>query len=150
MLSGSLLFQEKYDKGIEIFEKLKDSEDYIGIRYEIYFSLSTFYIGKANKTAEKERGHLIKKAEEYLSLGFNNSPEKALAYYKRGMVYSAMKCMEKAKIDLQEAINTAKTKELIYFEEGVYLNKERFIEFVTKVMDSLGSLEDSCMLEEGK
>ncbi len=147
-LGGILLWNEEYDKGIEIFEKFKDLEVYENERYEIHFELSVFYTQKAKGVTERqERQQLIKKAEEYLMLGFSATPERALAYNLRAKAYAVMGCMKKAKSDIREAINIAKTKEIILWDDGMYLSKERFIEFVTKDLESFERFEDNCMLK---
>jgi hypothetical protein len=43
-LAGILLMEEKYDKGIDLFEQLERSAAYANERDKIYFVLSEFYI----------------------------------------------------------------------------------------------------------
>lgn len=139
----------KYDEGIKFLEQLKDSEDYKIEKYLIYFKLSGFYTAKAKEAPKiQERQMMIRKADEYLNIGFSNTPEKALSYYLRAKGYEMMGCMKKAKADLQEAINIAKSKDTIFFEEGIYLDRKRFIQFVGADLDRVKILKDDCILEK--
>lgn len=139
----------KYDEGIKFLEQIKDSEDYKSERYLIYFKLSGFYTAKAKETPKiQEKQAIIKKAEEYLNLGFHNTSDKALAHYLRAKGYEVMGCNKRAKTDLQEAINIAKLKDIIFFEKGIYLERERFLQFVTDNLDRVKTQKEDCILEK--
>lgn len=149
-LTGIFLWQRN-DKGIEILERLKDYEVYKDKRYVIYLNLSVFYAEKAKKTILiQEKKQLIDKAEEYLTFGFSGIREKALAHYLRAKRYEIIGCIEMAKTDLQEAISIAKLKDIIYFEDGIYLEKEKFIKIVKQDLNRFKMLKDDCILKEMK
>jgi len=145
-LTGIFLWEQN-NKGIEILERLKDYEVYKNERYIIYFNLSVFYAEKAKQIPiSQERQQLKEKAEKYLTFGFDSTPEKALAHYLRAKRYEIIGCIEKAKTDLQEAINIAKSKDIIFFDEGIYLDKEKFIQIVTDDVNRLKKVKDDCIL----
>lgn len=146
-ISGIFLWGQKYDRGIETLERLKDSENYKNEKYLIYFNLSIFYTKKAKKTTKpQERRSQAEKAEEYLTFGFSNTPEKALAHYLRAKGYAVMGCIEKCNADLQETINIAATKDIIFFEDEIYLTKDKFIQIVESDLNRFKTLKDDCIL----
>lgn len=147
-LTGIYLWEQN-DKGIEILERLKDYEVYKDERYIIYLNLSVFYAGKAKETTLiQEKKQLIEKAEKYLTFGFSSTPEKALAHYLRAKRYEIMGCIEMAKTDLQEAISIAMLKDIIFFEDGIYLEKEKFIQLVEEDLNRFKVLKDDCILKK--
>lgn len=145
-LTGIYLWEQN-NKGIEILERLKDNEVYRNERYIIYFNLSVFYAEKAKQIPiSQERQQLKEKAINYLTFGFDSSPEKALAHYLRAKRYDIIGCIEKAKADLQEAINIARSMDIIYFENGIYLKRDKFIQIVEADLNRFKTLKDDCIL----
>lgn len=146
-LSAILMMENKYDEGINILEKLQSLENYSNSKYNIYFNLSLFYTEKAKNSNEKEnRNNLIKKSEEYLTRGFKNTPEKAFAYYNMAKGYKEMGCMHRAESSLEEAIRTATSKDIIFYGDGIYLDRNKFIAIVTADLKRFQGLEETCIL----
>jgi tetratricopeptide (TPR) repeat protein len=142
-LSGILLWDEDYDEGIRILELLKNNDMYDNEIYLIDYTLSLFYTEKYKAHRDKAS---IEHAKKYLAKGFKESPEEPMAYYNRSKVYAVMGCKEKALDDLARAINTASSREIILFEDGVYLEKNKFIEFMNKELDRIQTMRESCIL----
>jgi len=146
-LSSILSLEGKFDEGIDLLEKLQNSASYKDERYSIYFDLALLYTEQYIQSREPETRHqLILKAQKHLTDGFDNTPEKALAYYKRARVYSVMGCIEKAKSDLQEAMTISKSKDIIFFGTGIYLAKDQFVKIITNDLVGLEGINDHCAL----
>ena len=144
ILSG----EENYDLAIDIFNKLEESEDYSKNRHSIYNSLSTFYGAKAMKTYdEQKRRQLIDRAVDYLEKGFSINSELPMAHYQRAQVLATFRCLDKAKIDREKANELAQTKDLIYIDDGIYFDKDKFVKFVNKMTAWFENAKDNCLLE---
>jgi len=152
-LSGILLYDKDFDRGIDIFERIKNNKSYEKERYTIFFNLSLFYLEKGRREHDqKEKNRFIDKSYEYLFIGFDSAPERTMAIYKRAKIYSRGGCIIRAKSDLQNAINFVKRKDVkrkdkILFEEGIYLSKSKYLEFLNKELDSLKKLSDHCLFD---
>lgn len=146
-LSSIFSLEGKFDEGIDFLEKLQHSDSYKDERYSIYFDLALLYTEQYIQSRKFEtKQQLILKASKFLADGFENTPEKALAYYKRAKVYSVMGCVEKAKSDLQEAMTIAKSKNIIFFGTGIYLGKDQFVKITTNDLVGLEGINDHCIL----
>ncbi len=146
-LSGILLTEENYAEGIDILERLKKLDNYKEERFKIYFVLSLFYAEKSKRVQNREKQITIENAKSYMIAGFNETPEKALAYYKRAKVYVTMGCIEEAKMDFQKALDSAKSKNIIYFDDGIYLNRENFKEVVNNDLAEIKLFKEACILK---
>ena len=91
-LSGILLYDKDFDRGIDIFERIKNNKSYEKERYTIFFNLSLFYLEKGRREHDqKEKNRFIDKSYEYLFIGFDSAPERTMAIYKRAKIYSLLK-----------------------------------------------------------
>ncbi|MEW6584407.1 MAG: hypothetical protein AB1442_02220 [Nitrospirota bacterium] len=146
-LSSILSLEGKFNEGIDLLEKLQRSESYKAEQYSIYFDLALLYTEQYIQSRKVEtKQQLLLKASKYLTDGFENTPEKALAYYRRAKVYSVMGCIEKAKADLREALTIAKSKNIIFFGTGIYLDKDHFVKIITNDLGGLEGINDNCIL----
>ncbi|MGE5892601.1 MAG: hypothetical protein ACM34I_00940 [bacterium] len=146
-LTSIFSLEGKFDEGIDLLENLQHSANYKDDRYSIYFDFALLYTEQYVQSRDPEtRQQLILKAQKYLADGFDNTPEKALAYYKRSRVYSVMDCIEKAKSDLQQVMTIAKSKDIIFFGNGIYLTKDHFVKIITNDLVELEGIKDHCVL----
>lgn len=144
-LSSIFSLEGKFNEGIDLLEKLQHLENYKDERYSIYFDLALLYTEQyiQSRKSETKQQQLLK-ASKYLTDGFENTPEKALAYYKRAKVYSVMGCVEKAKSDLREAMTIAKSQNIIFFGNGIYLDNDHFVKIITNDLGGLEGINDNC------
>jgi tetratricopeptide (TPR) repeat protein len=144
-LSGIYSVKKQYREGISAYEQLGKDDKYKNEKYLIYLGLSKLYLEQASETrANNEKVSLLDEAKRYLMLGVDASKEKATALYLRSEIYGYSGCIEKAKKDLQDAKKLAEGKELILYEEGMYLTKDKFISLLQRNLDSLNKLTDNC------
>ncbi|MEW6584413.1 MAG: hypothetical protein AB1442_02250 [Nitrospirota bacterium] len=88
-LSSIFSLEGKFDEGIDLLVKLRHLESYKDERYSISFDLAFLYTEQYIQSRKIEpKQQLLSKVSEYLTDGFKNTPELALAYYKRAKVYS--------------------------------------------------------------
>lgn len=144
-LSGVYLLKKQYREGISVLEQLSNDNKYKTDQYLIYLNLSKFYLGQASENkSNQEKAGLLEKAKQYLSLGVDAAQEKAAALYVRSQIYGYEGCIEKAKKDLHDARDLAGRKELILFEDGVYVDKAKFSSLLQTALDGLSKYPDNC------
>ncbi len=144
-LSGIYLLDKQYAAGIETFERLGNDEKYKKEKYLIDLNLAQFYLEQAS-VAGTNKKDLIEKAKMYLNLGVNSADEKATGLFFRSHIYQFEGCIEKAKKDLQDAKNIAQAKDLILYEDGLYLTRDKFLSMIQRDLDGLSKLKDACVL----
>jgi hypothetical protein len=144
-LCGIYLLKKRFSDGIAVLERLGNDNKYKNEEYLIDLNLAMFYLKQAseNKTTINN-SHLINKSKYYFSLGVNSAREKTAALYARSQIYAYVGCIEKAKSDLQEARKIVHGKGLL--EDGIYLNKDKFISLIQSDFDRLNKLKDMCEL----
>lgn len=149
-LASILAMEGNYDQGMNTLQNLERLQSYKDVQYEIHFALAVLNIEKAMTKKQGNNRELIKEFDNYLNKGFTEAPDKALAFYKRGNIYSAIGCTNRARQDIEESIRLADTGDLIYWGDGIYLKKDQFIQIVKKQLDPLKTINDHCILEENK
>ena len=149
-LASILAMQGDYDQGINTLQNLEREPRYKDLQYEIHFDLAVLNVEKAMTKKQESNRELITEFDNYLTKGFTETPDKALAFYKRGIIYSGIGCINRARQDLDESIKLAEKGDLIYWGDGIYLKKDQFIQIVKKQVDSSKSLNDHCILTENK
>jgi tetratricopeptide (TPR) repeat protein len=139
-----LIMKGNFDQGISILNSLEHMASYKDVQYDIHFGLALLNIEKA--TSKKEsNGELITAFQNNLNRAFKETPDKALAFYRRGNIYSEIGCITKANRDFQEAITLAGSGNLIFWGDGIYLKKETFVNMVNKQLSP--NAKDDCILE---
>jgi tetratricopeptide (TPR) repeat protein len=149
-LASILAMEGNYEQGINTLQNMEHSQSYKDLQYEIHFALAYLNIDKAILKRQENTRELITAFDNYLHKGFTETPDKALAFYKRGNIYSAIGCTNKARQDLEESINLAETGDLIFWGDGIYLKKNQFIQIVKKQLDPAKTINNHCILEENK
>jgi tetratricopeptide (TPR) repeat protein len=149
-LAAILSMEGNFDQGINTLQQLERTQSYKDVQYEVHFALAVLNKEKAMSRKQESNRELITAFETNLNKGFTETPDRALAFYKRGNVYSGVGCITKAKQDLEQAITLAGSGDLIFWGDGIYLNKDQFIQIVKKQLDPLGTIKDHCILEESK
>ena len=146
-LGGVYLLNKQYSAGFETFERLGNDDKYKNEKYLIDLNLAKFYLQQSSEnTSGANKAILIEKAKSYLNQGVASANEKATGLYVRAQIYGYEGCIEKARKDLQDARSIAQGKELILYEDGVYLTRDKFLSLIQRNLDSLSRLTDSCEL----
>lgn len=149
-LASILAMEGKYDEGINRLQNLEREASYKDLYYEVHFALAALYAEEAMTKRQESNRDIRTQFETYLAKGFTETPDKALAFYKRGNIYSAVGCSNRARQDFEESIKLADTGDLIFWGDGIYLKKAQFIQIVQKQLDPLKTVNDHCILEENK
>ena len=138
--------ESKEDEGIILLQEILEKQD----SYMAYFGLSQLYASKANimKTSQDARRDFISKSFKYLTEGFNKVPDKALAYYTRGMAYAILGCSEPYLKDLKKALEESKKAKTIMIADGFYVDQIRFAEVIGKDINRHKDWQATCLLDE--
>ena len=136
--------KSKEDEGINLLKEIIQRQD----SYVAYFGVSQLYAAKARmKSSPKAHLDFISNSSIYLSQGFDRVPDKALAYFTRGNIYSTLGCSEMYINDLKKAIEESKNAKIVLIDDGVYVDRARFVEFVQKTMNRERN-RGPCLLDE--
>lgn len=144
-LSGIYLLNKQYAAGIETLERLGGDGKYKDEYYLINLNLAKFYLEQSSE-AGINKASLIETAKHYLNLGVNSANEKATGLYVRSRIYGYEGCIEKAKKDLLDARGIAQGKDIILYEDGIYLTRDKFLSLIQRDFDRLSKLKDDCEL----
>jgi len=148
-VSKNAILNNEYSIGIEILEKLAKNDKYKKLDYIIYFNLALLYAEKTKEEDDdKEKARLFANVIKNLDKGIMSAPEQPLGYLLRSNVYFVMGCVDRSVSDLRSALDSAKGKELVLFEEGVFLSAEKFEEIIFRKLRKIDGNTDNCKLEE--
>jgi hypothetical protein len=137
---------QQYSKGVDLLNRLGNDARYDNEKYLLYLNLAQLYLEETRAVGVNKK-ELIEKAKKYLELSIPATEARAAALYSRSSIFAYEGCVDKAVKDLQDAEAIALNKKLIWFDDGMYLSRDKFISTIQPKLESIKKYKNNCELD---